>query len=258
VRAISVHTDALVLTSRMWQTNALALRFGGEAMLVDSPYFPDELEALPGVLAQAGFEPDALLATHGDFDHLLGRLAFPSLALGLGENTVERLRSEPGAAQRELRDADAEFYVTRPRPLALGSVQALPVPGRLELGEVELELHPAEGHTADGLAVLAPFCGVLAVGDYLSEVELPTLNPGGSLEAYRGTLARLSALVDRAETVVPGHGAPLSRDAALRILGEDAGYLDSLERGEERPGLPDGRDSSRQRQLHAENLAALG
>ena len=32
----------------MWQTNAVALRADGEAMLIDSPYFPDELEALPG------------------------------------------------------------------------------------------------------------------------------------------------------------------------------------------------------------------
>ena len=42
------HRDALVVTSRMWQTNAVALRSGTEAFLFDSPYFPDELEALPG------------------------------------------------------------------------------------------------------------------------------------------------------------------------------------------------------------------
>ncbi|MGE5636719.1 MAG: MBL fold metallo-hydrolase, partial [Nocardioidaceae bacterium] len=77
MRAVAVHPDALVLTSRIWQTTCTALRAGGEAMLIDSPYFPDELEALPGLLAQSGFEPDALLATHADFDHLLGRLAFP-------------------------------------------------------------------------------------------------------------------------------------------------------------------------------------
>ena len=103
-------------------------------MLVDSPYFPDELEALPGLLAGAGFEPDALVATHADYDHLLGRLAFPELALGMGEPSVVRLHQEPGAAQRELRDKDAELYVERDRPLALGHVQTLPVPGSIELG----------------------------------------------------------------------------------------------------------------------------
>jgi glyoxylase-like metal-dependent hydrolase (beta-lactamase superfamily II) len=257
LRAVSVHRDALVITSRIWQTNAVALRAGGEAMLVDSPYFPDELEALPGLLAGAGFEPDALIATHADFDHLLGRLAFPGLALGLGQASVERLHREPGAAQRELRDHDAEFYVARPGPLALGHVQGLPVPGRVELGEEELELHPAEGHTADGTAIFARSMGVLVVGDYLSGLEIPMISASGSLAEYRATLARLAPLVDGAETVVPGHGAPSDRETALRLLDEDVGYLDALGRCEERPALPKGRDTNAQRRIHAENLARL-
>ena len=99
------------MTSRVWQTNAVSRRAAPhgsaagtarrspnyEALLIDSPYFPDELEALPGLLAGAGFEPDALLATHADYDHLLGRFAFPGLALGLGEPSVMRIHQEPGA-----------------------------------------------------------------------------------------------------------------------------------------------------------------
>src|SRR3954447_20802850 len=226
-------------------------------MLVDSPYFPDELDALPGLLAQAGFEVDALLATHADFDHLLARLAFPGLALGVGESTVERLHREPGAAQRELRRQDEELYVARAGPLGLGEVQALPVPGRLDLGDEELELHPAEGHTSDGTALFAPFCGVLACGDYLSGVEIPTISDGGSIDEYRAPLARLAPLVERAEAVVPGHGAPLGRDDALRVLDEDVDYLDALQRGEERPELPAGRDGAHQRELHGANAQAI-
>ena len=239
----------------MWQTNAVALRADGEAMLIDSPYFPDELEALPGVLAGAGFEPDALIATHADYDHVLGRLAFPGLALGVGEPSALRLREEPGATQRELRDKDAELYVERPAPLSLGQVQALPVPGSIELGAEELELHPADGHTRDGMAVMARWCGVLCVGDYLSNVEIPMVEAG--LQDYRSTLARLAALIEDANTIVPGHGAAHGRDAALRILDEDVDYLDALERGEEKPALPKGRDSREQRRIHAENLARV-
>jgi len=61
-----------------------------------------------------------------------------------------------------------------------------------------------------------------------------------------------------AETVVPGHGSPLERERALRILDEDADYLDGLERGDERPALPAGRDTVRQRAIHAENLTRCG
>lgn len=254
MRAVSVNEDAIVVTSLVWQLNAVALRAGGEAMLVDSPYFPEELELLPAVLAQSGFEPAALLATHADFDHVLGRMAFPDLSLGVAESTMLRIRAEPGAVQRELRDHDDRFYVVRPRPLSLGQTQSLPVPGRLELGSDELELHATGGHTSDGMAVFAPWMGLLVVGDYLSPVEIPMISPGGSVAEYRGTLSALAPVVERAATVVPGHGAPLDRDGALRVLEQDAAYLDAVERGEERPSLPDGRDSGEQRRIHAENL----
>ena len=262
MRAVSVHPDVVVVTSRIWQTTATVVRAEGEgadeALLIDSPYFPDELELLPELLAQAGFRVDALLATNGEFDHLLGRLAFPELALGVGEATAGRLRAQPGVAQRELRDADHEHYVARARPLALGAVQALPVPGYVELGGQEIELHPAEGHTADGLAVLVPFAGVLVCGDYLSDVEIPAIAPGGDVAAYRATLARLAPLIETAVTVVPGHGSPHERDTTLALLDEDLSYLDVLEQGEERPKLPEGRDSVAQRRVHADNLQATG
>jgi glyoxylase-like metal-dependent hydrolase (beta-lactamase superfamily II) len=246
------------VTSRIWQTTATAIRRGEEAVLIDSPYFPDELELLPTLLGQAGFRPNGLLATHADYDHLLGRLAFPGLALGVGEPTAERLRAEPGAAQRELRDADAEHYVTRPAPLSLGSYQALPVPGRVELGDAELELHPADGHTRDGTAYLAEFAGVLVCGDYLSDVEIPLIASAGSLADYRDTLNRLRPLVERAETVVPGHGSPHDRATALRILEEDLAYLDAVEAGDPRAALPPGRDTVRQRAIHLDNVAKHG
>jgi glyoxylase-like metal-dependent hydrolase (beta-lactamase superfamily II) len=257
VRAVSVHPDAIVVTSLLWQCNAIALRAGGEAMLVDSPYFPDELELLSGVLTQSGFEPNALLATHGDFDHMLGRLAFPDLALGVAESTMRRVRERPGEAQRDLRDADAANYVDRSKPLSLGQVQALPVPGALELGDQELQLLTAEGHTPDGMAVWAPWLGVLITGDYLCPVEIPWIDAGGSIQDYRNTLARLAPLVEQADAVVAGHGAPQTGAAAARQIDADIEYLDALERGDERPQLPAGRDTPRQREIHAANLARL-
>jgi glyoxylase-like metal-dependent hydrolase (beta-lactamase superfamily II) len=254
VRAVAVHRDAIVVTSRLWQTTCTAVRAGEETFLIDSPYFPDELELLPVLLEQAGFVPSGLLATHADWDHLLGRFAFPALALGVGSSSAERLRAEPGAAQRALRDADAEHYVVRPAPLSLGSYQSLPVPGMVQIGDEELELHPTGGHTPDGVALLARWAGLLVCGDYLSGVEIPMISPGGSVGEYRATLARLAPLVEASEAVVPGHGAPHDRERALRILDEDVEYLDALERGEERVRLPAGRDTRRQRAIHAENL----
>ena len=258
MRVLAVHADVIVFVSRVWQTTCTAVRASEEGFVIDSPVYPDELDALPQVLEQAGFPVSGLLATHADWDHLLGRLAFAQASLACAESSATRLHAEPGAAHRSLRAFDAEHYVDGRAPLALGGVQALPVPGRLELGpERELELHPAPGHTADGAAYWMPWTEVLVCGDYLSPVEIPMISEGGSLESYLATLERLSALVEEAETIVPGHGSPIDRAQARRVLDEDAAYLEALSASGSSARLPRGRSTPPQREIHAQNVARL-
>jgi glyoxylase-like metal-dependent hydrolase (beta-lactamase superfamily II) len=280
VRAVSLHPDVIVVTSAVLHVNCVIVRgrFGatdepssgegaaeaivagapGETFVIDSPVLPEELDALAALVEQAGFPaPSGLLATHGDWDHVLGPLAFPDVALGCAQSTAERLAAFPGEAQRGLRAFDEDLYIARSRPLALGSVQGLPVPGRCELGEQQLELHHASGHTPDGMAIDIPWAGVLAVGDYLSTLEIPTLNPGATVEAYLATLERLRPLLAGCEHVVPGHGPVTGRDRALEVLQEDVAYLSDLRGRGAEAQLPASRRSSQQRKLHAENVAAL-
>ena len=260
MKAVGLHPDVVVVTSRIYQTTCTLVRSGSEAFAIDSPVLPDELELLPAIAAQAGFAVVGCLVTHGDWDHLLGRYAFPDAPLGIAEATAARLRNEPGEAQRELRAFDEEHYVERPKPLALGrpeTTQALPVPGHCAVGERELELHLADGHTEDGMAVWIPWARVLACGDYLSPVEIPWLSERGSARAYLATLRRLAPLVEQADHVVPGHGAVLDGTRAAAILGEDAAYLEALlERGADAP-LPLARRGAAQRAIHAENVARV-
>jgi glyoxylase-like metal-dependent hydrolase (beta-lactamase superfamily II) len=253
VRVVGLHSDVLVATSRVWQTTCTLVRNGDEGFVIDSPVFPDELEVLPSVLEHASFGFSGLLATHGDWDHLLGRLAFPSASLGVCETTAARLTGEPGAAARALRTFDDEHYLDRPAPLALGSLQALPVPGHCGIGDEELELHPADGHTADGMAIWIGWANVLVAGDYLSPVEIPMLSAGGSRDAYLATLRRLEPLVDAAAYVVPGHGEVLEGARAAAILREDVNYLAKLPDGE----LPMARRSPAQRAIHTANVARV-
>jgi glyoxylase-like metal-dependent hydrolase (beta-lactamase superfamily II) len=273
VRAISLHRDVIVVTSRLLQTNCTIVRgpvapersLGegaapalAETFVLDSPILPDELALLPSLLEQARFpEPRGLLATHADWDHLLARIPFPQVALGCAESTAARLRAEPGAAQRELRAFDEELYIVREAPLQLGTVQSLPVPGGCGIGEAELELYAAEGHTADGMAVWAPWAQVLAVGDYLSSVEIPTISAREGIDAYLATLERLRPLLARAQHVVPGHGPTMDGESALAVVAEDRAYLRSLrERGSDAE-LPRGRRSGAQRELHAANVTFI-
>ncbi|MCW2983445.1 MAG: fold metallo-hydrolase [Conexibacter sp.] len=254
MQVVALDPGVIVARSVKWQTTCTLLHQGDETFIVDSPVFPDELDALPGILGQAGWGLSGLLATHADWDHLLARLAFPEAPLGVAETTAARLRAEPGVAQRKLREVDEDDYVTRPRPLSLGQVQALPVPGKLDLGaDAELELIPADGHTADGMAIWAPFARVLVAGDYVSPVEIPMISEGGSRNAYVATLLRLAPYVEQADWVVPGHGAPIDGQRALAILREDVKYLESLG-GEAPAALPMARRDRVQQQIHAENV----
>jgi glyoxylase-like metal-dependent hydrolase (beta-lactamase superfamily II) len=258
MRALAVGADVIVFVSRVWQTTCTAVRAGGEGFVIDSPVYPDELEALPSILKQAGFPVSGLLVTHADWDHLLGRLGWPDAALGCGETTAARLQAEPGEAQRQLRAFDEEHYVQSRPPLALGAIQRLPVPGHLSIGaERELELHPAGGHTADGTAFWLPWAHVLVCGDYLSPVEIPMLSDGGSVAGYEATLTRLRPLVAAAQTVIPGHGTPLDRDRALRLLEEDATYVAALGAGEPGTQLPPGRRTAAQKRIHQQNLSRM-
>ena len=146
----------------------------------------------------------------------------------------------------------------RPGPLSLAGVQALPVPGYCALGDRELELHPADGHTSDGTAVWIPWAGVLVCGDYLSPGAIPELSPSSSLDAYRATLKRLEPLVDQARVVVPGHGEPLDNVRAAAILREDLAYVEALVADPASAQLPLARRDGGNRKLHEYNLSLLG
>jgi glyoxylase-like metal-dependent hydrolase (beta-lactamase superfamily II) len=257
VRALGLHADVVVATSRVWQTNCTLVRSGAEAFCIDSPVYPDELELLPAVAEQAGFGVVGLLATHADWDHLLGRYAFAEAPLGCAETSAARLAAEPGDAQRKLRGFDEEHYVER-GPLALPAPQALPVPGVCEIGSAELQLHATEGHTPDGMAIWIDWAAVLVIGDYVSPVEIPMISDGGSVSAYLATLGRLEPVVEGAAWVVPGHGPPVDGVRAAAVLREDRAYLEALpERGAEAP-LPPARRTAAQRRVHAENVARVG
>ena len=256
MQVVALHAGVIVARSVKWQTTCTILHDGEETFIVDSLIYPDELDALPGILGQAGWGLSGLLVTHADWDHVLGRLVFPDASVGVSETTAARLRAEPGDAARRLRQADEDDYVQRPRPLSLGQVQALPVPGKLGLGDGELELLPADGHTQDGMAIWAPFARVLCCGDYLSPVEIPWLQEHGDRDAYVATLHRLAPYVEQADWVVPGHGPPIDAQRALAIMREDVAYLEALP-SQDAP-LPLTRRDRVQKDIHARNVTQVG
>ena len=244
----------------MWQTNAIALRAGGEAMLIDSPVLPRRAGGCcRRCWPRRASSRTALLATHGDFDHLLGRLAFPDLSLGVAESTQLRLRAEPGRGPaRAARPRRRALRGPRRRRCRSARCSRCRCPGGWSWASEELELHPTEGHTADGMAVFAPGLGLLVVGDYLSPVEIPMISPGGSVAGLPGHAGAPGAAGGaRPDTVVPGHGpagprhraADPRRGRGLPRRARARGGAAAAARGPRQQA---------QRRIHAENLRQIG
>ena len=225
-------------------------------MLVDSPYFPDELEALPGPAGRRrlrarraarhprGLRPPARPA----------RLPRARARARRAERDAHPPGARRGAARAPRQGRRAVRGASRAACAGRGPDAARAGQRRARLGGARAA--PRRGphlrrNGGGGALVRAPVRGRLPLEGRDSRWSSPasaTIAPRwrGSHRSWR-----------RRRRSCPATAAPNARDEALRILDEDVDYLDALERGEEKPRLPKGRDSREQRKIHAENLARV-
>ena len=154
-RTLTSSSSAARSGRRPARSSTAPVRRDGECFVIDSPVLPARARgAADGRSSRRAGSCSGLLCTHGDWDHLLGPLRVPRRGARLRRDDRRApARRARARRQRELREFDEENYVERPRPLSLGQVQALPVPGHVEIGDAEIELLPADGHTEDGMAI---------------------------------------------------------------------------------------------------------
>jgi hydroxyacylglutathione hydrolase len=215
---------ALRLASALWETSSMLLIDGDEAVAVDPGVTQAEIEGVRERAGSEGARVVAVVATHGDFDHVAGIATFPEAEAVMGSRTAARIAS--GAAKRELAEEGATLGLSWPGSPRCDRV--LRVGRRERVGPFEIETMSLEGHTDDGIGLRLRDPDVLIVGDYLSPIEYPFVYY--STVAYRSTLAGLAELLrsDPPALVVPGHGAPLDADSALEIAESDLAYLHAL------------------------------
>jgi hydroxyacylglutathione hydrolase len=215
---------ALRLASALWETSSLLLIAGDEAVAVDPGVTQPEIEAVRDRAAAEGARVVAVVATHGDFDHVAGIASFPAAEAVMGPRAAARIAS--GAALREMAEEGAPLGLSWPGSPRCDRVLRA---GRCErVGPFSIETMELEGHTDDGIGLRLRDPDVLIVGDYLSPIEYPFVYH--STAAYRSTLAGLADLLrsDPPTQVVPGHGAPLDAARALEIAESDLDYLHRL------------------------------
>ena len=206
----------LRLESALWETSSLLLVAGDQAVAVDPGVTQDEIEAVRARATSEGASVVAVVATHGDFDHIAGIASFPDAEAVMGPRAAARIAS--GAAVREMAEEGAPLGLSWPGSPRCDRV--LRVGRRERVGPFELETMELEGHTDDGIGLRLRDPDVLIVGDYLSPIEYPFVYH--STAAYRATLAGLADLLreDPPAHVVPGHGARLETAAGARDRGD--------------------------------------
>jgi glyoxylase-like metal-dependent hydrolase (beta-lactamase superfamily II) len=208
----------------LWQTNAMLVRSGSDALLCDPCFTPDEIERLVALARETGGTIQLLL-THGDFDHVCG-IGYASEAVVVaGAATAERITS--GTAADQLAAAGVEWGVVWPTGLRVDRVIE---PGSFECGAFHVDAIEATGHTADGLAYILVDQGVLLPGDYLSDMTYPFI--GGGLDETIATVRRLLEALERHDLrwVIPGHGRALTAGEAHVVGESDLAYLEALAR----------------------------
>lgn len=213
--------------SRFMHYNAGAFVSEGVACLVDPGILPEEIEALHVELG--GAEIRFIVLTHADWDHVLGPDHLPRATIVTHSAYEEGL--DPEGIRVALAQLENHAGVTRAQPFEP------PLPDEtfdtetvLRVGDLELRLEHAPGHSANMLTIYEPESSTLWASDVLSDVELPSVVD--DLGMHQRTLDRLSELEIR--TLVPGHGSPT--DAPTRIrrrLDEDRTYLAELRRSVE-------------------------
>jgi glyoxylase-like metal-dependent hydrolase (beta-lactamase superfamily II) len=189
---------------------------------VDPGILREETVALVGELG--GAEVRSIVLTHADWDHILGPEHLAPAPIVAHKAYAGDL--DPEGARAVLARLEEHAGVARERPFDP------PLPdttfgGRLTLllGELELVLEHAPGHTTSMLTIYEPQEQTLWAADLLSDVEIPSIID--DLARYESTLSRIASLA--LSTVVPGHGNPSSEHVEIeKRLDEDRRYLDEL------------------------------
>ena len=117
---------------RVWQTTCTAVRAGDEGFVIDSPVYPEELGRCPACSSRPASRSRGCSPPTATGTTCSGGSRSPARRSAARESTVARLAAELGAGPaRAARVRRRALRRPAAAPLALGSLQSLPVPGRL-------------------------------------------------------------------------------------------------------------------------------
>lgn len=196
-----------VFQSALYQTTCTVVETKNFVLVVDPNWLPQEIEEIQRHVASIQGEKELyLLFTHGDFDHVMGYLAFPDAKVIGSKGLQEHPDKEKKVNM--IQQFFNDYYIQPTYPIAFPNVDiVISEDGqKLEIGESTLTFYQAQGHTHDGLFTVIEPLGIWIAGDYLSDFELPFIYH--SAKAYNQTLKKAEHILvnHHVSVLVPGHG----------------------------------------------------
>ncbi|WP_413303953.1 MBL fold metallo-hydrolase [Bacillus sp. 1P10SD] len=219
-----------VFQSALYQTTCTVVDTKDFVLVVDPNWLPHEIQEIQRHVASIQGEKELyLLFTHGDFDHVIGYLAFPGARVIGSKGMQEHPDKEKKVGM--IGQFYNDYYIHQPYPIAFPEVDmVIGEDGQqLVIGESTLTFYLAKGHTHDGLFTLIEPLGIWIAGDYLSDFELPFIYH--SAKAYEQTLRKAEQILMNhgVSVLVPGHGqTTTSQEEIQRRIQLSQGYLERL------------------------------
>lgn len=184
--------EITVLTLGDYMTNCYILHQegSGKCLIIDPGY---EAGRILELLQEQNLEPEAILLTHGHFDHV-------------------------GAVQDIAAETDCRVYISQadlglPPMITNGRLfytHTYPVQGELNLAGLTIRVLPTPGHTPGSVCLLVG--DTMFSGDTLFRGSCGRTDfPGGSWEQILASLKALAALPGNYR-VLPGHGEETTLD----------------------------------------------
>ena len=252
MRAVGLHADVVVAISRAYRTTCTLVRSGNEAFVVDSPVFPDELEILPAIAEQAGFPVVGVLATHADWDHLLGALRVPGGAAGLrGDDRGAADRAGPARPSASCATSTTSSTSSARRRCRCRAPRRCRCPATAGSASASSSCTPptATPRTGWRSGSRGRACWWPATTSRRSRSRCSPRPARRAPTWPRWTGSSRSS--SRPTTSCPGHGEPIDGTRAAAILREDRAYVQALREHGAEAKLPLARRSGAQRKIHA-------
>lgn len=232
----------------MTTTTVVALD-GERCLLVDPAMEPHDLAAVADWLVATDRRVAFGWSTHAHWDHVLWSSRFG--------RDVPRFATQANVATCSAELPELHGYIDHQCPGHEVELCGLLTPVRAAglLWPAAWEVAEHRAHAPGHALLWLADCGVLIVGDMVSDIEIPTLDldQADPLGDYRRALDLIEAYADRAAVFVPGHGRAGDATELRCRLERDRRYLDDLASG--RPTFDRRIEADWLRQQHERQVA---